>query len=117
MSSKAQPGVLGVAAAQRMNDLRRLEREARAGAGPRSGSRPAAPSPPVEVTATELAALKQTLEENTVELQKSQAALRVRRRPTAALANATACTNDQMPVHRRSDVNASMLRQRCRSCG
>ena len=49
-----------------------------AGATPRRGGRPAAPAPPVEVTATELAALKKTLEDNTVELQKSQVALKVR---------------------------------------
>ena len=121
---------MAVAAAQRMNDLRRLELSgvaaARTGRAGKPGSRPPAPAPPVEVTATELAELKMTLAENTAELKKSQATLKVRAVGcqcgvkcvfSAETADTECLTRYAGPLRRRSGGNASTSRRSCRTCG
>ena len=119
---------MAVAAAQRRNDLRRLELSGVAGgrAGKPGSSRPPAPAPPVEVTATELAELKMTLAENTAELKKSQATLKVRAVGcqcgvkcvfSAETADTECLTRYAGPLRRRSGGNASTSRRSCRTCG
>lgn len=74
--------ILAVAASQRSNDLRRsMAAETAGGSTPRRGMRPPAPSPPVEVSATELEKVKMALETSSAALKSSEETLKVRCAP------------------------------------